>query len=110
MAEASTKSSAAVNEPGALVTVHINGRKVPGLAGETLLQVADRAGGLLDSQCLAGACGTCMVRVVEGAENLVPPGGVEEIVLDPEQRLSGMRLGCQARLRGAVRIVSVASP
>jgi ferredoxin len=89
------------------VTVYINGQRVSGSAGETLLEVAERNGGLIDSQCLAGACGTCMVRVVEGAEHLVPPQGVEQILLDPEELQENKRLACQARLRGDVRVVSV---
>lgn len=91
---------------GVRIVVNINGRDALGAVGETILEVADRAGGLLDSQCLAGACGTCMVRVVDGAENLAPPGGVEEILLEPKDLLGNMRLSCQARLRGNVRVVS----
>lgn len=99
-------SAGGAHERGARVVVNINGRDALGTVGETILEVADRAGGLLDSQCLAGACGTCMVRVVDGAENLVPPGGVEEILLEPSDLLRNIRLSCQARLRGNVRVVS----
>ncbi|NJM90749.1 MAG: (2Fe-2S)-binding protein [Myxococcales bacterium] len=89
------------------VVVYINGKKALGVRGETLLDVADRAGGWLDSQCLAGACGTCVVRVVEGAENLLPAEGVEAILLEPEELRAQHRLGCQARLAGDVRVESL---
>jgi adenylate cyclase len=94
----------------ALVQVHINGHEVAGAIGETLLEVAERSGGLLDSQCLAGACGTCMVRVIEGADNLSPPEAIEQILLEASDLLDNKRLSCQARLHGQVRVVSASTP
>lgn len=91
---------------GAALLVYIDERAVLARAGETLLEVAERNGGLIDSQCLAGACGTCMVRVVEGAELLEPPDGAESILLSSEELVENKRLACQARLRGSVRVVS----
>ena len=50
-----------------------------------------------------GACGTCRVEVVEGADNLTEPTPDETYKeIEPPYRL-----GCQAKLRGDV-IVKVA--
>jgi ferredoxin len=91
----------------ASVSVEINGQQVFGRAGETLREVAARGVGLMESECRANACGGCVVRVLEGAGNLVPVGGLEEMLLGAEQLALGYRLGCQARLRGKVKVETV---
>ena len=46
--------------------------------------------------CRGGICATCLVKVVDGAENLEPPNTLEAWMdLPPDERLA-----CQARIRG----------
>lgn len=76
-------------------------------ANETVLDVARRAHAPLGNSCGAvGICARCVVRVVEGAENLSAPTAIEASVsarrkLDPEERLA-----CQAVVRGEVAVTT----
>ena len=51
-----------------------------------------------------GQCGTCIVEVVEGMENLSPRTEVEERKL--KKRSANCRLACQALVHGPVSIVT----
>jgi ferredoxin len=67
--------------------------------GESLLDAGERAGVEMVGGCFNGSCGTCVVGVVHGLENLVPPTAREVEVLrgagfDPAHH----RLACCARL------------
>ena len=73
-------------------------------AGRTLLSIAIEMGVVISHVCGGdGACGTCRIEVVEGAENLTPPSP-EETYKEIE---APHRLSCQARLLGDV-VVKVA--
>lgn len=59
-----------------------------------------------------GRCGTCRVSVLDGRDNLPPPGAVEEAIL---KRVgvaaeSSVRIGCQARPTGDVTFVPMLPP
>ena len=47
-------------------------------------------------------CGTCLVTVEEGAENLSPVGATEARILKVLKAKPGQRLGCQAWASGDV--------
>jgi ferredoxin len=47
-------------------------------------------------------CGTCIVTVEEGAENLSPVGATEARILKVLKAKPGQRLGCQAWAAGDV--------
>jgi ferredoxin len=51
-----------------------------------------------------GQCGTCVVEVIEGLENLSPRTEVEERRL--KKQPANYRLACQALVNGAVAIVT----
>lgn len=73
--------------------------------GETLLQGALRANIALRHECQLGGCGTCRLKVVQGAVAYdEPPMGLE-----PEDEAAGYALACQALPRGDL-VVSKASP
>ena len=73
-------------------------------AGRTLLSVALDLGVVISHVCGGdGACGTCRVEVLQGAENLTEPTPDETYKEIEEPH----RLSCQARLVGDV-IVKVA--
>ena len=50
------------------------------------------------------SCGTCVVEILSGAENLSRVEAREQLVLGDEKFKKGNRLSCQARVRGEVRV------
>jgi len=69
--------------------------------GEVLLDAAWRADVPLASSCGGqGVCGDCVVKIVEGAENLEPPDDVERAWFARHPRPPAVRLACRLRVRG----------
>ena len=60
--------------------------------------------------CLAGACGTCKVEVLKGAENLSEPGAVEKDTLKTiyetynVSKDKTLRLSCRSKAKGPCHI------
>jgi len=54
--------------------------------------------------CRDGACGACMIRVVQGAENLSPMQDHERDFLETMAAEPNERLACQCRVFGDVTI------
>ncbi len=54
--------------------------------------------------CRDGACGACMIRVKQGAENLSPMEHNERDFLDTMAAEPNERLACQCKVRGDVVI------
>src|SRR5690606_35683354 len=52
-----------------------------------------------------GRCSTCRVRILDGAENLNPPGDKEIAVLHRVGAPDGTRLACQSIPTGEVSII-----
>ena len=81
-----------------------------GIAGEveinlTILEAAQCLGFPLNHECGGNAtCVTCRVEVIEGAEHLDEIDFDEQDLLDREEIVGPWRLGCQARLRGDVKV------
>jgi ferredoxin len=60
--------------------------------------------------CKVGACGACVVEVVEGLANLGIKGGEEQRFLETLGYMGeAFRLACQCRLNGEVTIRAVSS-
>ncbi len=79
------------------------GRRVRVTAGSTLLRAAREAGVGLNAVCGgAGMCGTCRVRVAEGAVS--PANKTEKKFLDEADLLAGYRLACQVEVQGDVLV------
>jgi CDP-4-dehydro-6-deoxyglucose reductase len=73
--------------------------------GETLLQGALRANIRLPHECQLGGCGTCRLKVLEGAVCYEePPMGLE-----PEDEAAGYALACQALPQGDLVISKVSA-
>ncbi|HLC69291.1 MAG TPA: 2Fe-2S iron-sulfur cluster-binding protein [Candidatus Bilamarchaeaceae archaeon] len=49
--------------------------------------------------CKTASCGSCLVRVVEGAENLEPPNDQEKLGLEAFGTMPTQRLCCQAKIK-----------
>jgi ferredoxin len=61
--------------------------------------------------CKVGACGACVVEVIEGLANLGIKGRDEQRFLEKlGYSKEVFRLACQCHLNGAVRIRAVSSP
>ena len=68
--------------------------------GESLIEVCEEAG--VPFACTEGVCGTCVIEVTEGMENLTDFTQEEEDFLG---ELGCERLACQCKLkRGTVKI------
>ncbi|MBI3892550.1 MAG: (2Fe-2S)-binding protein [Candidatus Wallbacteria bacterium] len=89
-------------EPAANVTFQPFGQTVPARIGKTLLDTARVEGVKLPHACGGHSrCGTCRVRVLQGAENLCEIDVVERRTLKQYAiLLPGFRLGCRARVLG----------
>ena len=64
-----------------------------------LLEAGEKAGVHMEAGCLSCSCGTCVVGVVSGMQNLQPPSAEELDVLDEWSRESDKyRLACCVRI------------
>ncbi len=74
---------------------------------ETLLDVARRAGAPIGNSCGAvGVCARCRVVVLDGADVLSPPTGIERRVAVDRGLGASERLACQAVVRGDCRVTT----
>mgnify|MGYP000287751985 CR=1 FL=1 len=99
----------------ALVVFSPSGKRGRFPLGTPVLQAARELGVDLDSICGGrGRCARCQVEAVEGefaregivsaADHLSPPGETEQACRSRGRLREGLRLGCQARVEGDVRI------
>jgi ferredoxin len=84
--------------------------------GEILYDSLYDRGIELPHGCLSGSCGACRIEVLNGPENLVPPGIIENNTIDALKdefsKLHGpefvqgkeIRLSCRAKVNGDVTI------
>lgn len=81
------------------------------LDGARLLDFADEHRASIGFSCRGGTCGTCRVRVLEGAELLSPPGAREAETLAFFGDGPDVRLACVARVArrgdGVLRVVAL---
>jgi Na+-transporting NADH:ubiquinone oxidoreductase subunit F len=84
-------------------SVTVNGQKtIPVESGENLLTALNRHKLYVPSACGGKAtCGLCKIKVEGGAGSLLP---VESIFMTREERAAGMRLACQIKVTGDVRV------
>jgi ferredoxin-nitrite reductase len=84
----------------AVVAFSRSGKEVNCTEGDLILEVAEKAGLDLDSNCRAGTCGTCKQKLVSGE---VKYDG-EPSALTESDRAAGFILACSARPVGRVVI------
>ncbi|MEV4924807.1 2Fe-2S iron-sulfur cluster-binding protein [Streptomyces roseoverticillatus] len=87
-----------------MITVNVAGQEIEVAAGTTLQYICDAHDTLVTFGCRAARCGTCMIKVISGADNLSPAGPDERAVLDVLAWSPGCRLACQATVLGTVTI------
>ncbi len=84
----------------AAITYQPSGTRVPCAPGESVFEVARRAGVRVPTACAGQAnCGLCRVKVVSGEEHLTPFNAAERKHLGNVYFITKLRLSCQARIR-----------
>lgn len=73
-----------------------NGESVSVPDNSPLAEICEEAG--VPFACTEGVCGTCVIEVKEGKENLTPPTQEEEDFLG--EGTEDERLACQCKIKG----------
>ena len=75
------------------------GTRIECAAGESVFEVARRAGIAVTTACVGKAtCGLCRVKIVSGEEHLSPFNNAERKHLGNVYFINKLRLSCQARV------------
>jgi ferredoxin-NADP reductase len=86
-------------DPGGEVYFALSGKHGKCAPGETLLEAALNVGIWIESSCQQGVCGSCRIRMTQGAVDMNDLGGLSD-----EEKAGGYVLACCSRPRGAVSI------
>lgn len=74
-------------------------------AGTRIIEISEKIGAGITYACRKGDCGTCLIRVLEGAESLSEPSALELRVLKENLAGHNDRLACHCQvLGGAVKV------
>jgi ferredoxin len=84
-----------------MARIIINNKAVSADTGENLLDLAKLQPAHIGFVCGGnGLCGTCEIKVLQGAENLTKPTRVEREWLNAQRIEEGYRLACQTMVKG----------
>jgi ferredoxin len=67
-------------------------------AGTRVIEISDKVNSGIIYGCREGDCGTCLMKVVSGIENLTEPSVLEDKVLKEHFAGRHFRLACQAQV------------
>lgn len=73
-------------------------------AGTRVIEVSEKIGAGIIYGCREGDCGTCIMEVTEGWNNLTTPSVLEEKVLKENMAGRHNRLACQAQILGDCKV------
>ncbi|EIJ43904.1 ferredoxin [Beggiatoa alba B18LD] len=73
-------------------------------AGVRVIDISERVGSGIMYGCREGDCGTCLMHVIKGMENLSAPSMLEDKVLKENMAGKNFRLACQAQILGDVTV------
>jgi ferredoxin len=73
-------------------------------AGTRVIEVSEKIGAGIIYGCREGDCGTCIMEVTEGWNNLTTPSVLEEKVLKENMAGRHNRLACQAQIIGDCKV------
>jgi len=82
------------------ITFKSDGKEIEVQKGTTLTQAAEDAGASIPFSCKAGVCMSCLVNVLNGAENLGPMTDNEKATLEGFGAKPNQRLACQCVVNG----------
>ncbi|MDP2030773.1 MAG: 2Fe-2S iron-sulfur cluster binding domain-containing protein [Thiobacillus sp.] len=91
--------------PKAQVTFEDIGITVTVPAGTRLIEVSEKVGAGITYSCREGECGTCIMKIVSGMENLAQRSVLEDKVLQENMAGRNNRLACQAQVLGGEIVV-----
>ncbi|MBC2729742.1 2Fe-2S iron-sulfur cluster-binding protein [Thiobacillus sp.] len=91
--------------PKANVTFEDIGITVTVPAGTRLIEVSEKVGAGITYSCREGECGTCIMKIVSGMENLAQRSVLEDKVLQENMAGRNNRLACQAQVLGGEIVV-----
>lgn len=69
-------------------------------AGTRIIEVSEKVGAGITYGCREGDCGTCIMKVTDGWENLSEPSVLEDKILRENMAGKHNRLACQAQVLG----------
>lgn len=72
--------------------------------GANLKEIAQAEGASIPFGCEQGICGTCLINVPAGAENLSDQTDQEKETLEAMGAEPGQRLACQCQVEGDVTV------
>lgn len=72
--------------------------------GVRVIEISEKVGAGVVYGCREGDCGTCMMKVEEGWDNLSTPTVIEDKVLKDNLAGRHYRLACQAQIIGDVTV------
>ena len=73
-------------------------------AGVRVIEVSEKVGSGIVYGCREGDCGTCLMKIEEGWNNLSTPSVLEDKVLRENMAGKHYRLACQAQVLGDVTV------
>jgi ferredoxin len=73
-------------------------------AGVRVIEISEKVGSGIVYGCREGDCGTCMMEVTDGWNNLSTPSVLEDKVLRDNMAGKHHRLACQAQVLGDVSV------
>jgi ferredoxin, 2Fe-2S len=93
------------------VTYLPGGVRVDCDAGESIFEIARRAGIAVNTACVGKAtCGLCRVKIVNGEQHLSPFNAAERKHLGNVYFINKVRLSCQARVGEGEVVVDLPPP
>ena len=75
--------------------------------GVRVIEISEKVGSNIIYGCREGDCGTCLMKVEKGWENLSTPSVVEDKILRENAAGKHQRLACQAQVLGDVTVRAV---
>ena len=72
--------------------------------GVRVIEISEKVGSGIVYGCREGDCGTCMMKVEKGWDNLSTPSVIEDKVLKDNLAGRHYRLACQAQVIGDVTV------
>ncbi len=86
------------------VTIKTDDKTVEVLPGTNLIDMADQHDTSILFGCRDAACGACMIRVLEGKDNISKMDDNERDFLESMAAREDERLACQCKINGDVTI------
>ena len=86
--------------PKSNVTFEKLGITVSVPAGTRLIEISEKVGASITYGCREGECGTCMMKITSGMENMSQRSVLEDKVLQENMAGRNDRLACQAQVLG----------